>query len=76
MECLREGIVHARGPCAAPMLGRAVTSDCGHLVKPTVRHRIEGRLARGTRSKTVRIFKGGLRRLLVRPPVTNGIILN
>lgn len=76
VHCLRGRIVIHSGPCAAPILGRTVRSDCGHLVKPTVRHRVQDTLARTTRSNTVRIFNGGLRRLLVRPPVTKRMILN
>lgn len=75
LHCLGGEIVGGSGPGAAPVLGTIMRSDCGHLVKPTVRQRVHDSLASGTRSNTVRMFNGGLRRLLVRPPVTNGIML-
>ncbi len=63
------------GPGAAPVVGRTVVSTCGELVSPTVRERVEGCLARGTRRGSVRIFTGGLGRLLVRDPLIKGAVL-
>lgn len=76
LSCLSQGVVAGPRTFATPILRRTLRSTCGQLVTPTVRHRVQGSLFRGTRSNTVHMFNGGLRRLLVRPPVTNRIMLN
>lgn len=55
------------------LIHSTTSSTCAHLIFPDVRERVEGRLASHTYRSSVGIFSGGATRLLVRPPIGNGM---